>query len=188
MRHIPNILSVFRILLIPFFVWQMLSDNTLIAALVLALSGITDVADGFLARRFGWITNVGKVLDPAADKLTQVTVCIMLVVRWPELWIFFALILFREFTMLVLGLWLVQSNVRIESSRWFGKVVTSLFYALTFLLILLPDIPMPIKAIMMAFVTVLAFAAGVLYIPTFVRYKSQALNSTSQIAAPEEQH
>ncbi|MDR2932121.1 MAG: CDP-alcohol phosphatidyltransferase family protein, partial [Oscillospiraceae bacterium] len=89
MRHIPNILSFFRIVLIPFFVWQMLAGHTFNAAIILGISGLTDLLDGFLARRFGWISQLGKVLDPAADKLTQVTVCVVLAIVYRKYWYFF---------------------------------------------------------------------------------------------------
>ena len=70
---IPNILSIFRMVLIPVFVWTYCGlKNDLATALVLLLSGISDTADGIIARRFNMITTLGKAIDPVADKLTQI--------------------------------------------------------------------------------------------------------------------
>ena len=70
---IPNILSFSRICMIPWFMWVYLArGDSLSAALILLLSGVTDCLDGFIARRFNMISNLGKALDPLADKLTQV--------------------------------------------------------------------------------------------------------------------
>ena len=83
MKHIPNILSSLRIVMIPFFVWQMLTGNMLSAGLILLASGITDTLDGQLARHFGWISDLGKILDPFADKLTQTAVSVCFIIRFP---------------------------------------------------------------------------------------------------------
>ncbi len=173
MRHIPNILSGVRILLIPFFIWQIADGNTLVAASLLVASGLTDLLDGFLARRFNWVSDLGKILDPMADKMTQGAVCIMLIINMPPYWYFFALLLFKEFVMLLLGAWLVRRRVHIKSSRWFGKVVTTLFYATMAAVLFFPGIPFPATIALLALVTLCAFAAGVLYIPQFFAYLKQ---------------
>ena len=73
---IPNILSCFRIVLIPVFVWQYINvpddQIALWPILILILSGITDILDGFIARRFNMISDLGKMLDPVADKMTRI--------------------------------------------------------------------------------------------------------------------
>lgn len=71
---VPNAMSLFRILVIPFFAYFFLKDNLTAAVIALALSGLSDALDGFVARRFNQITELGKMLDPLADKLTQGTV------------------------------------------------------------------------------------------------------------------
>ena len=76
---IPNILSIFRIVLIPVFIvcYLMLPDEMgWVPALVLVVSGATDVVDGYIARHFNMVTQLGKVLDPLADKLTLAAVVI----------------------------------------------------------------------------------------------------------------
>lgn len=177
MRHIPNILSVFRILLIPFFVWQMLQGNTVNAAVVLIFSGLTDILDGGLARRFNWISSLGKVLDPVADKATQVAVCLMLARRMPQFWYFFALILLKELVMLLLGGWLLKKGVRLLGARWFGKVVTTFFYIIMVGLLFFPAIPPKTVILVLGAFTVAAFVAGCMYIPQYNVYRKQAKNT-----------
>ncbi len=173
MRHIPNVLSASRICLIPFFVFQMYEDNWMTAAVILLISGITDFLDGFLARTFNWTSSIGKVLDPVSDKLTQVTVCVMLAFKMPAYWIFFAVLLFKEFIMLLLGGWLLQKKVHIKSSRWFGKVVTGLFY---FIMIVLLFFSIPAWAVysLLALLSIVALCGGSLYIPQFLQYYKEA--------------
>lgn len=174
MRHIPNIISILRIALIPFFVWQMLREHYFMAAGILVVSGVSDFLDGFLARRNNWISGLGKVLDPTADKMTQGTVYVMLWVKFPRYWFFFALLLFKELVMLTLGAWLLKKRVHIEGARWFGKVVTIMFYLVTASIIFFPGIPGWAVAAMLAVITMLTFAAGAMYIPQFRVYRKEA--------------
>ena len=96
---IPNLLSAFRLLLIPLFVWLYLQEKYFYTGLVLLISGITDISDGFIARRFHMVSNVGKVLDPVADKLTQISMLICLVTRYPLMLILVVIMIFKELFM-----------------------------------------------------------------------------------------
>lgn len=180
MRHIPNILSSFRIALIPVFVWQMLWGNSIVAGIILIVSGITDLLDGFLARTYNWVTTVGKILDPFADKLTQVTVCVVLAIKLPQYLIFFALLLIKDFVMLLLGSWLYKKKVKIEGARWFGKVVTTLFYIIIVAVIMFPELPVWAIIVMLSVITICAFVAGSMYIPQFLAYRRQAVNTQTE--------
>ena len=175
MRHIPNILSGFRVALVPVFVWQMLEENTVAAAIVLLVSALTDFLDGFLARRFRWVSDLGKWLDPAADKLTQVTVCVSLVVYLREYWYFFVLLMLKDFIMLALGGRLLQKGVKLEGARWFGKGVTVLFYFTMMLLLFFADLPSTVIGLILAVVTVCSFCAGMLYLPQYMKYRKEAV-------------
>ena len=179
MRHIPNLLSFFRILLIPWFVWEMMAnEDTLTAAVILAVSGLTDMLDGMLARRFNWISQLGKVLDPAADKLTQITVCVLLALKLHRYWFFFAILLLKEFSMLVVGGYLVRKGVKLGGAKWFGKVVTVLFYVTTTILVLFPPIPSWVPTTLLALTTVCAIATVLMYIPDFLSYKKEIPEDT----------
>ena len=82
---VPNAMSVFRILVIPVFVCFALADHIPGALIALGLSGLSDALDGFVARKFNQITELGKMLDPFADKLTQGAVAICIAVRYPSI-------------------------------------------------------------------------------------------------------
>lgn len=184
MRHIPNILSGTRILMIPIFVVLMMHNHTFAAGITLALSGLTDLLDGFLARKFGWVSPLGKVLDPAADKLTQVTVCIVLAIRLRRYWPFFALLLTKDAIMLILGGYLLAKGVKMEGAKWFGKVVTTLFYITMASIVFLPSMPGWLTTTLLAVTTIAAVAAGLMYIPEFLRYKRQSRCKSTEAEEP----
>ena len=103
---IPNILSLFRLLLIPVYTVLFLRAERPVdywwAAGILAVSTLTDMVDGKIARRFHMVTNLGKILDPVADKATQCTLLVCLAVRHPVLWYVLGLFVVKEGFMLVL--------------------------------------------------------------------------------------
>lgn len=117
LKTVPNILSYIRILLVPLFAWLYLTANTdkqfYLAAVVLLASGLTDLADGFIARKFNMITDIGKVLDPAADKLTQLTVAICLCIRIPEMTLLLAVFIIKELLMAGGGLCLISRALKL---------------------------------------------------------------------------
>ena len=91
--NIPNILTYFRFLFIPVFIWQYLHENYWLAGLALGLSALTDLLDGKIARKFDMITEIGILLDPVADKLTEAAVLLCLALRFPLLWAVLAICL-----------------------------------------------------------------------------------------------
>ena len=114
---IPNALSVVRILLIPLFAYLYFKGHYAFAAIVLTVSGLTDVVDGFIARTFNMISTLGKILDPFADKLTQLVVVLCLAIRHniliPLLVVFYA----KELLMLSGSAKLLKSGTRPISRR-----------------------------------------------------------------------
>lgn len=139
---IPNLLSLFRILLIPLIVWLYCGKgNYPLAAWALVLSGITDVADGFIARRFHMVSDLGKVLDPIADKLTQVTALGCLLTRFPTVILPLAVMVVKEAVMAVMGLVVIRRTGAVYSAEWHGKLATCLLYAVIFVHIVWYDIP-----------------------------------------------
>ena len=132
---IPNILTTFRVILIPVFTWLMLGERNLpAAASVFVLSGVTDFLDGYIARKYNMITDVGKVYDPLADKLTQVTAVVCL--YWLKLlpaWVLL-LIVVKEAAMVIIGLCMYVRKI-VTYSDWYGKAATVLFYAVVFVII-----------------------------------------------------
>lgn len=141
---VPNILSYFRILLIPFFVhyYSIATDlnGHLLAAGILFISGLTDAVDGIIARRFNQITNLGKLFDPIADKLTQLAVASVLLVRWPIMSYLLILFIIKEFSMFIFSYVLLHKGRMMNGAKWFGKVGTIVFYFCMFILVLSPEI------------------------------------------------
>ena len=141
---VPNVMSVFRIILSPIFAVFYFDEEYIIAAAILLLSGLTDVLDGLIARKFNLITTVGKILDPIADKLTQALIIVCLTINHYEdkgsLLIYVLILLFaKEFTMLLGAIVLFKAGARTSESKWWGKFSTVMVYFL-FTAILLQDI------------------------------------------------
>ena len=129
---IPNLLSAVRIIIVPIFGYYFIKGKTIEAILLLILSGITDCMDGFITRKFNQITEIGKILDPFADKITQGTVALCLAIKYPAICPFLILFLVKELTMLGCGIYLIgHKKKKPGASLWFGKVATIMFYVST---------------------------------------------------------
>lgn len=125
---VPNALSLLRIILVPFIAYFYLHDRLNVAATLLVSSGLSDLLDGWIARRFNQITELGKMLDPLADKITQGTVAICLGVRMKEIRLVLAIFIVKELVMLIGVLVLIKKKKKPCSAQWFGKVATTAFY------------------------------------------------------------
>ena len=129
MKYIPNYLTILRLLAVVAFVLLFFWVHPLAALAVYILAGVTDVLDGYLARRNGWITPLGKILDPLADKLMQGTVLICFAVAaYMPFWLvipFFA----KEIAQAVLGYLMFKRRSVITVSRWYGKAALSVFFS-----------------------------------------------------------
>ena len=138
---VPNFISFFRIGLIPVFLWLYCAVEKPFAAIaVLAVSGLSDIADGIIARRFNMVSDFGKLLDPVADKLTQAALILSLSVRYPEIWALFFSFAGTEITLGVMGLVVLEKTDTMNSAQWFGKATTVIFEASMALLLLFPNI------------------------------------------------
>lgn len=178
---IPNILSFFRLCLIPLFIWLYVARKEYgWTAAVLLLSGLTDIVDGFIARHFHQISNVGKILDPIADKLTQLAMLICLLFRFPMMWIAIGVLALKEIFAGITGLLAIHKNKRVHGASWHGKLATVLLYAMILLHVVWFNIP-PISSNIAIAVCVAAI------INSFVLYGIQNIrailkkNSSNQI-------
>ena len=127
LKHVPNILTIIRFLLIPFIIFNIFTGNYILAFVFFTISGITDIADGFIAWKFNLISNFGKLMDPLADKLTQISTLTSLVLtNIIPIWILI-IVLLKEFIMIVGASFLYGKDV-VVYSRWYGKLATVLFY------------------------------------------------------------
>ncbi len=161
---IPNGMSFFRIILIPCFVWSYSGiHNTVLTAVFLILSGLTDTLDGWITRRFHMVSNLGKVLDPLADKLTQGAILLCLVVEYPLMAVPFFLLLVKEIIMCATGLMAIKKTSRVEGADWHGKVTTFLLYFTAILHVFWHNIPQRLSLTLICLCTGFMFLSMTLY-------------------------
>ena len=141
---IPNILSLFRLLLIPVYVHIYLNADQpadyLAAGTILAVSCLTDMIDGRIARRFNMISNVGKILDPVADKLTQFTLTLCLSTDYPVLRFVLILFVIKEGFQGIAGLLNLRKGKILPGALMAGKVCTTILFISLIILVLLPGL------------------------------------------------
>ena len=170
---IPNLMGYFRILLIPLFSWMYCTaDSTgdyYAAAVVVGVSGLTDMFDGKIARRFHMITELGKFIDPLADKLTQAALLICLAIRYPLMRAVLVLFVIKEGFMAVMGAMLLPRGKKLDGAMWFGKVCTAVLYAVLFLLLLLPGIGTTAANVLIGICGAFLLFSFLMYIPVFRR-------------------
>lgn len=201
---IPNLLSFIRILLIPVFAYLYYNDMKIEAVAVLAASGLSDMFDGKIARRFNQISALGKILDPVADKLTQITIAVMLFLDFKSAdnkminafgWVFLVFLI-KEGVMIIGGLVMLLMNIRPGAAEIYGKVATTVFYVgMTLIIAIGPEVgalnellgfQMPailtgIIVVISAIMTLVAFAS---YMPeTFRQFKEHFDEKKAQKAS-----
>lgn len=161
---IPNILSIFRLLLIPVFVYTYCKlKNDILTAFILLLSGISDTADGVIARKFNMITTLGKAIDPVADKLTQIAMLLCLLTRFPSLIILFVLLLIKEITGGVMSLLILTKKKTVLAADWHGKLTTFLLYATMLLHLVWGSIPAAVSNTCIAVCSAVTLMSFILY-------------------------
>ena len=189
-NQIPNYISVFRILLIPVYVltfFGVLGKNLplgplQIAGIVFLIAGFSDALDGFLARHNGWITDIGKLLDPFADKLLEVTVAVCIAIRFRGPFVILAAIIITKEIIMIVGAYLILSKVKFfVSAVWCGKIATLVWYLLICLVHFFPVVDPEqilisnILCIILILVMVMAFVIYVL------NYANHIQNTKNQI-------
>lgn len=184
---VPNWLSFARIIMVPVFAYLFLKGQILWAVFVLFLSGLSDFFDGKIARRFNQISDLGKVLDPVADKMTEITIAVLLFITFRsssvELvrtfsWIFLIFII-KELIMVVFGGIMLLLGLRPSAAVIYGKVATFVFYGVMILMFAfapdvgafrnvwtIPDVMLVILVAVSALLTVIAFTS---YLPGVYR-------------------
>ena len=139
---LPNLLSMFRLLLIPVYVVIYLNadspEDYYIAAGILAVSCLTDLIDGKIARHFNMISNTGKILDPLADKFTQFTLIVCLAIKYPLLWILASLFFVKEIFQLVAGFLLLRKGKILSGALFAGKICTTVLFISLILMVMFP--------------------------------------------------
>ncbi|MEG2016117.1 MAG: CDP-alcohol phosphatidyltransferase family protein, partial [Oscillospiraceae bacterium] len=197
-------LSVVRIILIPIFVYLFYTGDIKGALVIILLSGLTDLLDGKIARRFNQITPLGKLLDPAADKLTQITIVIMLFLEFSKseslavrsFRFVFLLFLAKELLMVCGSVILLVKNIRPCAAEIYGKVATFTFYLVMLLIIAFGpqygafsnffqfnDATVIILVLISAILTIIAFIS---YVPGTIKElkKAKMSNTNDEEALP----
>lgn len=127
LKNVPNALTIARFILIPFILASLINDNYILTFILLILSALTDVLDGFIARKFDLISNFGKLVDPLADKTTQIAILTTLALKGIiPMWLILVIFI-KEFAMIA-GASFLYGKEMVVSSRWYGKLATVLFY------------------------------------------------------------
>jgi cardiolipin synthase len=191
---IPNLISFIRILLVPLFAYLFLQGDFVPAVIVLALSGLSDCVDGKIARKFNQISALGKMLDPLADKLTQITLAVLLFITFNKAedtmlnafsWVFLVFIV-KEFIMVLGSVIMLNIGLRPGAAEIYGKVATLAFYVVMVFIIgfgpevgafrnlfTIPNTLMMILVIISAILTMVAFFS---YIPDVIRQVKEKKN------------
>ena len=181
---IPNLLSFFRLILIPVYMVIYLkaqeSRDYLIAGCILAVSCTTDMIDGKIARKFNMITTFGKFLDPLADKLTQFSLLLCLAIRYPVLWTVFSLFVLKELFQLFAGILTAKNGYILKGALISGKICTTVLFTSLVAMVLfhrMADSTVSIIAMIDGVFLMVAFAD---YFITYLGKKSrfQPLNDT----------
>lgn len=186
-KTIPNLMSFCRILLIPVFAVLFYKDYTIAAVIVLGISGLSDLFDGKIARKFNQVSNLGKMLDPIADKLTVFAIAIILFIKFYTAdnstlhlfsWVFLLFIV-KDLVMLGFGAFMLAKGMRPGAAEIYGKAATVAFYVVMLLIMAigpevgafrayytLPDTAMIVLVVIAVIMTFVAFAS---YIPATYR-------------------
>ena len=168
---LPNILSFFRLALIPLIVYFYEQGSYGWAAGMLVLSGVTDVVDGWIARTFHLVSDFGKAIDPIADKLTQAAVLLCLLPM--NFWWVVGLMAVKEVSIGILTIIALKRTHNVYSAGWYGKLCTVVIYLSMFVLILWSDAPtwfVTVDAILIASLILLAFSKYFVYFTRILRH------------------
>ena len=175
---IPNLLSLFRLALIPVYMAVYLNAavpwHYYLAGGILALSCLTDAVDGQVARHFHMVSNLGKVLDPFADKITQFTLTLCLSLRYRSLGPVLLIFLVKELFQLIAGVVNLHRGKMLPGALFAGKLCTTVLFVSFILLVLLPDLPETI-------VDTLAFLDCLFLIFSFAGYLSAYLGRNGKV-------
>lgn len=164
---IPNILCYFRILLVPVFIYTYFYSNDenshLMSAGILILSSLSDFFDGYIARKYNMITELGKLVDPVADKLTQFVVACTLMYAYPAYILLVVIIVLKDGMLLFYGYYVYKKTGKhLGQAQLPGKVATAVFFVVSILLIAF-HIPRTFMSVVMIYSTVFLMIMAMIY-------------------------
>ena len=194
---IPNWLSFFRIAMIPVFSVLFIKEMYIPAFVVMIVAAVTDLLDGKIARKYNMVSNLGKMLDPVADKLSQMAIVIILIYKFWNNGIKYILFLFiaKELVMIIGGIILLSKGLCPSAAEIWGKVATTVFYIFmitiiaiggegsalakveAFKPIILSDTVIDVMIVISA---ILTFVSLFSYVPGFFKQCSRVLQTTQR--------
>ena len=183
---IPNLLSLLRLILIPVYITIYLNAREAmdyyLAAGILAVSCLTDLIDGRIARRFNMITSLGKVLDPLADKLTQFTLilCLALKAESSLLWYLIGLFVMKESFQLIAGGIRLRKGIMLKGALLSGKVCTTILFVSLIVMVMMPEMPLKV-------VNIITVVDAVFLLVAFVHYAVAYFCMDSKFQSLDEQ-
>lgn len=161
---VPNILSLFRLCLIPLTVWlYCIKKYYGWTAAVFIVSGVTDVLDGFIARKFNMVSDFGKAFDPVADKLTQITMMFCLVMRFPLMLLPLVILVIKELLAATMNMLTLKKAGFVVAAVWHGKLNTVLLYTTMFIHIVWINIPSTVSNVLITVCIVMMLISSFLY-------------------------
>lgn len=174
---IPNLLSLFRLALIPVYVVIFLnassSQDYFLAAAILAVSCVTDLLDGRIARRYNMISTTGKILDPLADKVTQFTLILCLAEKYRIIYILVGLFLTKELFQLIAGSVAYHKGIMLKGALSSGKICTTILFVSLIMLVMFPTMPYPIVTVIVIIDILFLLAAFADYIHAYAKQGTQ---------------
>lgn len=138
---IPNLISMFRLALVPLIVIFYTKEQYIYALVVVVISAVSDFVDGKIARRFNMVTDFGKLFDPIADKITQAAMMYCLLKRFPHMMILLIFLVVKELSTGITSLIVLRNEECVRSADWQGKVATAVIYSTVILHIIFGTMP-----------------------------------------------
>ncbi|MGM9650504.1 MAG: CDP-alcohol phosphatidyltransferase family protein [Faecousia sp.] len=161
---IPNLLSLFRLCLIPVMVWLYCFRGEYgWTTVTLVLSGVTDIADGIIARKFDMVSDFGKAFDPIADKLTQIAMLFCLVTRFPLMLVPLVILTVKEILAAALNLITAKKTGKVMGAAWHGKLNTVLLYGMMLVHLIWYNIPSGVSTALIVICTCTMLFSSFLY-------------------------
>jgi len=163
-------LSFFRLCLIPIIVWLYCFEKSYFwTTIIFIISGITDIVDGFIARKFDMISDFGKAFDPVADKLTQIAMMFCLVTRFKLLLIPLVILIVKEALAAIMNMITLEKAGFVVAAKWHGKLNTVLIYSMMFIHIVWFNIPSTVSNILIIVCIVMMLVSSFLYTKSDVK-------------------
>ncbi len=185
--NVPNTLTAVRFIVIAPMMKFLLDQKFVYAGIMILISALSDMLDGFLARKLDQVTDLGKILDPIADKLTLIAVVVCVNVLYPSVMPFILVLFTKELLMLAGGAFLLKMKIKPPAAKWYGKLSTVLFYTSITTLIMLKAIwgytNQTLSLILLAVTTASMLFSLVRYFILFVKLVREKNNAEKQMQA-----